>query len=112
VSRVALADVLWDAANLYLVPPQAYNWSDKSQWPGSCCAVMQAIRPDWFERDVSLHGQADGMPEFDFLRSLGCETHTTEMNRQKDSQGVRYMWLLLAMHVAEDEGIEIERGAA
>jgi hypothetical protein len=73
---------------------------------------MQAIRPDWDTRYGSLHYQADGMPEFDFLRSLGCETHTTEMNKHKDSQGVRYMWLLLAMHVAEDEGIEIERGAA
>ena len=28
--------------------------------------------------------------------------------RETDLQGVRYMWLLLAMHVAEDEGIEIE----
>ena len=29
----------------------------------------------------------------------------------QDRQGVRYMWLLLAMHVAEDEGITVEVAA-
>jgi hypothetical protein len=96
VSRVALADVLWDAANEHLSPSAGY----------SCFA---------FDRACQEHGLKAGphSPADRFLLELGCDTGP--MNRFSggiERQGVRYMWLLLAMHVAEDEGIVIERGAA
>ncbi len=46
-----------------------------------------------------------------FLRSLGCNTDSCRLFdsfKDVDSrQGARYIWLLIAMHIAEDEGIMI-----
>lgn len=45
-----------------------------------------------------------------FLRDLGCETGTV-MSWFKvgpERQGVRFLWLLLAMHAAADEGLTVE----
>lgn len=102
-----LADVLWEAANVFLFPP-SFDDASPHQWSPSCCAVMQAISPRWASRQEGLHKLAKKMPAFKFLAQLGCDTHNFAMRDQKDPQGARYMWLLLAMHVAEDEGIEIE----
>lgn len=89
MKKVKLADVLWDAANKHLSPDSGY----------SCFAVWDAIG-DWMDTD-EVH---------DFLMELGCRTGTVmnEFPVGPLRQGVRYMWLLLAMHVAEDENIEIE----
>jgi hypothetical protein len=47
----------------------------------------------------------------EFLESLGCKTMSDKcfsfIPEGEQRQGVRYMWLLLAMHVAEDEGITV-----
>jgi hypothetical protein len=105
--KVALADVLWDAANKHLEDPTGGT----SMWSGSCCAVGNALGI-WpaYERNQSLHDVAQASPTFVFLAELGCHTRLLlwDDNYTDHPQGVRYMWLLLAMHVAEDEGIEIE----
>lgn len=100
----ALAEILWEAANKFL-------WAGgKSRKPyqdnESCFAAKSAaMRPD----DEWVCGtQVAPMP---FLLSLGCEYYGEPFNAFREGperQGVRYMWLLLAMHVAEDEGIEID----
>jgi hypothetical protein len=104
--KVALADVLWQAANEWLVSPLERH--EPGKWLGSCCAVMTVLAPTWYLRGATLHEAAKSLPAFWFLKDLGCDTHTQAMQWQEDPQGVRYMWLLLAAHVAEDEGIEIE----
>jgi hypothetical protein len=90
--KVALADVLLDAANLV---------DDISGY--SCFSVDCA---------ASAHGLKSGpRTEYDrFLKKLGCDTGTVMswFPTGHERQGVRYMWLLLAAHVAEDEGIQIE----
>jgi hypothetical protein len=104
-SKRALADVLWEAANVWLCPPDEVM-SRFRQWSPSCCAVAEAIGLRWGA--CSLHEAAEGNPVFEFLRSLGCTTHShKQLPDMADLQGVRYMWLLLAMHVAEDEGLTV-----
>jgi hypothetical protein len=93
MKKVKLADVLWDAANEHLPDDSGY----------SCFAVDFA---------ANRYGAKSGpRTDYDlFLRELGCETGTvmSQFEVGAERQGVRYMWLLLAMHVAEDENIEIE----
>lgn len=90
----ALADVLWEAAN-WLLPVETY----------SCHATASAeFGHHWRERCW------DRSPAQAFLRDLGCTTHNAGFKDFYDEEevlGVRYMWLLLAMHVAESERIEI-----
>jgi hypothetical protein len=85
-----MADVLWEAANVYLLAEQVWH-PEKSYY--SCDAALAA-------------DESDRAPNF--LQKLGCPGgfgcfEGFEEGEQR--QGVRYMWLLLAMHVAEDEGI-------
>jgi hypothetical protein len=103
-SKRALADVLWEAANVHLLDPYENNMRG-NVWGSSCCAVAEAIGLEWDKR--GLHDEARGNPVFEFLRSLGCDTHSFALCHTDDTQGVRYMWLLLAMHVAEDEGLTV-----
>jgi hypothetical protein len=99
-----LADVLWEAANVHLRSPEG-----DGHWGPSCCAVAVAAGVEW--GDVSLHEVARHSPVFRFLAELGCTTRTQAYcdweEAEIEPQGIRYMWLLLAMHVAEDEGIEL-----
>ncbi len=92
-----LADVLWDAANVHLSADNFSAWEKQIDY-FSCCAVEYAAG------DGDLEAKR-------FLKSLGCDTASTtsflSFRPGIQRQGVRYMWLLLAMHVAEDEGIEI-----
>ncbi len=101
-----LADVLYEAANFYLAPGSLLH---EPPYEFSCSAVVGALiksGPVW----LSL-GMAN-VPAHDFLMNLGCPTNSWNCFRNfpegAKRQGVRYLWLLLAMHVAEDEGIEIE----
>lgn len=99
-----LADVLWDAANKWLFPDESGYYAPL-QW-FSCNAVGVALDSgEWvsaFTRNPEVAN---------FLKGLGCNVHSNQCFREYDSgevrQGVRYMWLLLAMHVAEDEGITV-----
>jgi hypothetical protein len=95
-----LADVLWEAANVFLAHDPANKASGTECY--SCPAVGMATGCIFLSDEVRA-----------FLTALGCDTYSAELLHRewahtKASQGVRYMWLLLAMHVAEDENIEIE----
>lgn len=93
-----LADVLWDAANNWLQPD-----GENSPWhEGYSCAAVQHACGGGLRADRARA----------FLRELGCNTDSYTLLHapwafSARSQSVRYIWLLLAMHVAEDEGIEI-----
>jgi hypothetical protein len=92
MSKLRLADVLWDAANKHLGTDFGF----------SCIAVDAAVHEAGCK-------SAPYEPYDMFLRELGCETGTVmrEFPQGMDRQGARYMWLLLAMHVAEDEGMTV-----
>lgn len=107
MTKRMLADVLWEAANLHL--REVYDGHDRNhnykRDAFSCNAVGLSLgkgRHYVFNIGVST-----------FLESLGCNGSPRQIasisqmtNGMPELQGVRYMWLLLAMHVAEDEGIE------
>lgn len=99
MAKRKLADVLWEAANVHL---RSDLYSGQSSY--TCDAVNYA----------GGGSRANG-PAVTFLHGLGLPKGADDMFDLFDAfecgeqrQGVRYMWLLLAMHVAEDEGIEIE----
>lgn len=104
----ALADVLWEAANERLHTRDFPDY-DLGVSRFTCDAVAMAIGGDFA-------GAFSFGPEyrsaFGFLERLGLPDCTARACFSKTSktkrQGVRYMWLLLAMHVAEDEGIMLE----
>lgn len=107
MKKVALADVLWDAANQHLL-------LDVFSYDGclySCNAVASALDRGerFFEEGWRLFQKH---PAAKFLKSLGCAVSSNnqllEFDYGEPRQGVRYMWLLLAMHVAEDEEIMVE----
>jgi hypothetical protein len=100
-----LADVLWEAANINLLPDGHDDGNQQHQWY-SCCAIECAANPEKRVSFALLPPRVD-----EWLRSLGCPTKSStaflDYKDPEKRQGVRYMWLLLAMHVAEDEGITL-----
>lgn len=101
--KVPLADVLWDAANKHLATEDKTN-TESGIWHCSCNAAAAAAGLDsWLGLPHTVVGS--------FIWDLGCRWNRQQFQDYRsgpERQGVRYMWLLLAMHVAEDEGIEIE----
>jgi hypothetical protein len=99
VKKRALADVLWTAANVHLSAPRQRDvWNERDEF--SCYAVSLACGS----------GYTWNIPAVQYLYELGCKFNCDEVWPPfSDSrlQGVRYMWLLLAMHVAADEGITV-----
>ena len=104
MSKRMLADVLWEAANSFLTPTYA-GGADYGD-PFSCNAVAMA----------ATDGEGCTLPPSirEFLGELGCSGAAAELSYISGVrsgtlrlQGIRYMWLLLAMHVAEDEGIAL-----
>jgi hypothetical protein len=110
-----LADVLWEAANEHL----AHDIGEGYEY--TCEAIASAAKCAW--TTASDYGsEVETWEDFvrshramHFVRALGCDTgrgsQFNDFEWGEARQGVRYMWLLLAMHVAEDEGIEIEVAA-
>jgi hypothetical protein len=101
-----LADVLWEAANVHLSPRALPMGIKGSACEFSCHAFNRALHGH--KRDLNNQSA--------FLNGLGLEFYYNNcpewsFDDDRQLQGVRYMWLLLAMHVAEDEGIEIECAA-
>jgi hypothetical protein len=103
MAKRMLADVLWDAANRRLAA--TYDLSLRRVDVFSCNAVGIALEDGWgccLTEDVR-----------EFLQSLGCSGSAVEIERISglpcgpSLQGVRYMWLLLAACVAEDEGMTV-----
>jgi hypothetical protein len=105
-----LADVLWTAANKHLASSDEFY--NENTTTATCCAAYWAdMGYDWrnhpgYWRDVSASSKA-----VRFLGELGCPVDSSDsfaaFSSREQRQGIRYMWLLLAMHVAEDEGIEV-----
>lgn len=111
MKKVKLADVLWDAANKRLTPPSGWESGTDCY---SCNAAMWAEMPEAFVNAGNLTPLRKKSKTNAFLKKLGCPVHSMyafEAHAGGSIQGIRYMWLLLAMHVAEDEGIEIEVNA-
>jgi hypothetical protein len=95
-----LADVLWEAANVHLSFDQ---YPRDGQTKFTCIATdIAECKPHhkkgnghiWLETSMCV------------LQSMFCK-----FDEGEERQGVRYMWLLLAMHVAEDEGVMVEVAA-
>jgi hypothetical protein len=105
-----LADVLWEAANVRLSADGAYT-SGTECW--SCNAAMWAEMGNRYSDQRwrgSIFGLRNESKAAAFLKSLGCPIASNNAfgYAYGDTiQGVRYMWLLLAMHVAEDEGLTV-----
>ena len=103
MKKVPLADVLWRAANEHLSADGVHT-DNRLIESYSCPAV-----------GLSHCGAPFVCAEIkDFLSALGCPIHShTAFSRvawqfTPRTQGLRYMWLLIAMHVAEDEQITME----
>ena len=104
MAKRALADVLWEAANERLDHIPHREASELEEF--SCHAMYRAAFGRHWRRRQSTEA-VDG-----FVMALGCNPGRA-MDRdygveQDTEQGVRYMWLLLAMKVAEDEKIMVE----
>lgn len=104
--KVKLADVLWRAASELRPTIDA----------ATCCLAYRAeFGESWGVHYARWETAALASKAVAFLRELGCAVGNTKAfdryERGEARQGVRYMWLLIAMHVAEDEGIEIEVSA-
>ena len=99
MTKRLLADVLWRAANERLWDGRGDYSHREYVWRFSCDAVGCD--------GVTLMERRSA---FNLLQELGCCTGSLDLFSEfadgKKRQGVRYMWLLLAMHVAEDEGID------
>jgi hypothetical protein len=101
-SKRALADVLWEAANEWLRPDMDVDFH-LEKW--SCWAVCRAgSLPKFGPHRPEPH------PIWTFFDSLGVDYGCTNLiarSPRERQQSIRYMWLLLAMHVAEDEGLTV-----
>lgn len=110
MSKRMLADVLWEAANVWLDPVNSMWCADGRSSSFACHAIEMALTggklPKEFTKDE--HGQG---PVWDHVRRMGVECSYDVLwpfgSDATAKQGVRYMWLLLAMHVAADEGITV-----
>lgn len=107
-----LADVLWEAANVYLAP--SVTDFDKPPLEFSCNAAIaaEARGKNLHQVIYETHQGKRRSKAVAFLEQLGCSVADSIPWRELrlgpiQRQGIRYMWLLLAMHVAEDEGIEL-----
>src|SRR5687768_3879590 len=100
MAKRMLADVLWQAANEHLndEPRESRFTEGVHKW--SCWAIDRALgeKPSEYDALTGSH--------WSFLKRLGLDASPTNVLERTtpDSrvQGVRYMWLLLAMHAAED----------
>lgn len=98
-----MADVLWDAANVHL--PSNDNMTNICAW--SCNAALRAESPALIEGWGISDKERKASATDRFLKSLGCPTggkvgKFQNYEQGSERQGVRYMWLLLAMHAAQD----------
>jgi hypothetical protein len=96
MSKRMLADVLWNAANTRLWDGNGNAGEDLKEH--SCLAVM-------YETPANAWVRVE-----DWLHSLGAPAHgkaTLDCQHGRTRQGARYLFLLLAMHVAEDEGLTV-----
>ena len=114
MAKRMLADVLWQAANKYLLPNRKYKRGGPAEY--SCWAIYMALQGSFDMPKVFTAHTDDEGEAWRFVRSLaaGRSLRVSAMvwpgegwDAADDPQGNRYMWLLLAMHAAEDEGITV-----
>jgi hypothetical protein len=117
VAKRMMADVLWLAANEHLnvictedgFPQRVHKWSCWSV--DSALGVMPGVSE--FPNEIYVKSEAihKAIAAHQFLLTLGLKSRPNENPicdlPAREQQGVRYLWLLIAMHVAEDEGIEL-----
>lgn len=108
-----LADVLREAADVWLWDGRGDNpdFKDRSaRCSESCCAVVSAEVGCRLSEERPYSTVRDESKALSFLRSLGCNPDDPAFYGYyygRERQGVRYLWLLLAAQVAEDEGIDL-----
>lgn len=103
MSKRLLADVLWEAANR-LSPVRTIGGENQFT-----CTTVARVELGSFDLPRQWEEKSEGVQ---FMRKLGCPEVAVSNPAWQDFdgdviQGVRYMWLLLAMHVAEDEGLTV-----
>jgi hypothetical protein len=108
-----VADILWEAANEHLRSEN--EDAPEEGWLGclfSCDAVSSSARAGGGDQADHWRG---GDAVLAWLETIGLPEGHVHMHHLFDDfergevrQGVRYMWLLLAMHVAEDEGLSLQ----
>lgn len=111
MTKRMMADVFWDAANEHLraAPRVRYEFDGNgvhlSEY--SCDAVGFAVGMFSVRRNNESLYQYETAKAV--LRTLGCPGGMLAFDDTpaEKRQGVRYMWLLIAMHVAEDEGLTL-----
>ena len=95
--EMKLSEIIWKAANEYLVPPEPYDKSDE-MWRFTCCAVAAAEGCyDRFFGGLWL----DSSSAVAFLRSLGWENFDDHAYNE-GVQSMRYLSLMFAYWVAVD----------
>lgn len=104
-----LSEVLREAANKHLsVDLSNFHPYISDIRVCSCEAVASALGGGDYYFDAGW-GVFRRTKTARFLRSLGCDINTSagfnHIQSGEQRQGVRYMWLLLAACVAEDEGL-------
>ena len=102
-----MADVLWEAANKHLCHAYANSFC---KW--SCNAALKAENPLLISEHRISDRKRRASATDKFLKSLGCQTggHVGKFLNYPEGperQGVRYLWLMLAMHVAKDEKVTL-----
>lgn len=107
MKMVPLADVYWKAANVHLQHGNGPWVTDADDY--TCYSVALACGSDPYQDSWRY---VTAMPAIRYLRSIGCATNSTmafsEFEAGRKRQSIRYMWLLIAMHCAEDEGVMVE----
>lgn len=101
-----LADVLWEAANVHL-------WDGMSEYDPAADRIPldRPSPPRKYSCDALFSvTQCRERSAVEFVESFGVNIHSPmldDIEEGEERQAARYMWLLLAMHVAEDEGIQL-----
>lgn len=101
-----ISDIIWEAANKYLCPPEVE--AGDGFWGESCCAVAEA------ENGHDQWGSVDVRPNISkalaYLQEFGvipekCGQFTDVGDTDEEIQGARYLWLMFAYEVALSEGV-------
>lgn len=101
-----ISDILWDAANKHLCPPEEEGRG--SLWKESCCAVAEA--ENGHDQCGSVWVTPNVSKALAYLQEFGVNPEeygqfTDVGDTDEEIQGARYLWLMFAYQVALDEGV-------
>lgn len=100
----ALSEILWEAANEHLSCDSSIDFRGWDESHFTCDAIRYSVGVYDAARRVIRILETFGLPSDAYDR----DDIFGEFDAGEERQGVRYMWLLLAMQAAEDEGIRVE----